>query len=151
MESMRRARRRPVSSLQSALLGLADHRRTDGAGRTCPWSPGGAALHRSPVRAAVLAGLAAGASAAAASASGWPGSARPGPTRRPRQWAAGVDGDRPRPAGRRRARSGTRPPLGVVPAAAVLSVRRRTGASGGARRRSLAQRGAPRLAQSRHE
>ena len=141
MESMRRALApHPSSSLQSALLGLADHP----APTTCRphlpvVQPGAPPLHRSPVRAAVLAGLAAGASAAAAVSLGVAGVGTAAHFR-PGQWAAGVDCDRPRAAG-------PRPPVHRYDADGHRARRggpavRRRPAPGGARR-SLAQRGGP--------
>ena len=141
MESMRRALApNPSSSLQSALLGLADHP----APTTCRphlpvVQPGAPPLHRSPVRAAVLAGLAAGASAAAAVSLGVAGVGHGRVTSAP--------GSGP-PASTATARGPQAPvppftgttPMGIVPAAAVLPFAgaRPPAESAG----SLAQRGA---------
>jgi len=109
----------PSSSLQSALLGLADHPTPTTCRPHLPVvQPGAPPLHRSPVRAAVLAGLAAGASAAAAVSLGVAGVGTPGPS-------APGSGPPPSAVTARGPRApvppftGT-PPLGVVPAAAVL-------------------------------
>ena len=121
MESMRRALApNPSSSLQSALLGLADHPTPTTCRPHLPVvQPGAPPLHRSPVRAAVLAGLAAGASAAAAVSLGVAGV---GTGRVPPPRAVGCR-RRPRPPAARRRPvrpfTGTTP-LGIVPAAAVL-------------------------------
>jgi len=120
MESMRRALApNPSSSLQSALLGLADHPTPTTCRPHLPVvQPGAPPLHRSPVRAAVLAGLAAGASAAAAVSLGVagvgtaghsaPGSGLPvsaATARGPRATVPPFSGSTP---------------LGIVPAAVVL-------------------------------
>jgi hypothetical protein len=124
LESMRRSMTPCLSSsLQSALLGLADHVAPVGGRRQLPVvDPGAPALHRSPMRAAVLAGLAASAAAAAAvslglAGIGSTGSGRTAPTARPAVSAATVQRP-PAPAG---PLTGV-PALGVVPAAEVLSV-----------------------------
>jgi hypothetical protein len=149
MESMRRALApHPSSSLQSALLGLADHP----APTTCrPHLPvvqrGAPPLHRSPVRAAVLAGLAAGASAAAAVSLGVAGVGAVGPSAPgsgPPASAATVRGPQaPVPP-----HTGTTP-MGFVPAAAVLPI-------AGARPPAASAGPSPseallRLTQSRHD
>ena len=95
-------------------------------GRTCRWStPAAPALHRSPVRAAVLAGLAAGASGRRrARASGWPASARAADRGAELAGGAAARGrhDGPGAPAGRRARWSRSPRWGVVPAADVLSV-----------------------------
>ena len=141
MESMRRALApHPSSSLQSALLGLADHP----APTTCRphlpvVQPGAPPLHRSPVRAAVLAGLAAGASAAAAVSLGVAGVGPAGPSAPgsgPPASAATVRGPQaPVPPAHRYDADGHRARRGGP-------ADRRRPAPGGVRR-SLAQRGAP--------
>jgi hypothetical protein len=127
LESMRRSTTPCLSSsLQSALLELAASAAPVGERPHLPVvDPSAPALHRSPVRAAVLAGLAAGASAAAALSLGVAGvgSSGPGPTA-PSSPAVRL------PAAATVARGPGRPSrplvevptLGVVPAADVLSV-----------------------------
>jgi hypothetical protein len=128
LESMRRSTTPCLSSsLQSALLDLAASAAPVGVRRPhLPVvDPSAPALHRSPVRAAVLAGLAAGASAAAALSLGVAGvgGSGPGPTA-PSSPAVRL------PAAATAARGPARPTrplveapsLGVVPAADVLSV-----------------------------
>ena len=126
LESMRRATTPCLSSsLQSTLLGLAATAAPAGARPHLPVvDPAAPALHRSPVRAAVLAGLAAGASAAAALSLGVAGvGSGAGPTA-PSSPAVRL------PAAATTARGAGRPSrplvevpsLGVVPAADVLSV-----------------------------
>jgi hypothetical protein len=114
----------PSSSLQSALLDLAASAAPVGERPHLPVvDPSAPALHRSPVRAAVLAGLAAGASAAAALSLGVAGvgGSGPGPTapstpvvRLPAAATARGPGRPARPRV-------DAPSLGVVPAADVLS------------------------------
>ena len=129
LESMRRSTTPCLSSsLQSALLELAASAAPVGERPHLPVvDPSAPALHRSPVRAAVLAGLAAGASAAAALSLGVAGvgGSGPGPTA-PSSPAVRL------PAAATVARGPGRPSrplvevptLGVVPAADVLSVSR---------------------------
>ena len=149
MESMRRALApNPSSSLQSALLGLADHPTPTTCRPHLPVvQPGAPPLHRSPVRAAVLAGLAAGASAAAAVSLGVAGVGTAGPS-------APGSGPPPSAVTARGPRVPVPPftgttPLGVVPAAAVLPF-------AGARRPAEPAAPSPseavlRLTQSRHD
>jgi putative zinc finger protein len=155
LESMRRTTTPCLSSsLQSALLGLAASAAPVGERPHLPVvDPAAPALHRSPVRAAVLAGLAAGASAAAALSLGVAGvgGSGPGPTT-PSSPAVRL------PAAATVARGPSRPsrPLvevpswGAVPAADVLSV---TGSPAALQLPGTASRAAPsaRLAHFPHE
>jgi len=149
MESMRRALTpNPSSSLQSALLGLADHPTPTTCRPHLPVvQPGAPPLHRSPVRAAVLAGLAAGASAAAAVSLGVAGVGPAGPSAPGGGLPASAATARG-PQARVHPFTGTTP-LGVVPAAAVLPF---AGARPPAAPATPSPSEAlPRLTQSRHD
>jgi hypothetical protein len=155
LESMRRSTTPCLSSsLQSALLELAASAAPVGERPHLPVvDPSAPALHRSPVRAAVLAGLAAGASAAAALSLGVAGvgGSGPGPTA-PSSPAVRL------PAAATVARGPARlsrplveiPTLGVVPAADVLSVSDAPAVNQPPRTASLTAPG-PRLAHFPHE
>lgn len=152
LESMRRTTTPcPSSSLQSALLGLADSAAPVGDRPQLPVvEPGAPALHRSPVRAAVLAGLAAGASAAAAFGLGMAGTGSAGAATTP------PAGRLPVAAATVRTPLGPTPPLtgvpvlGVVPAANLLSTTAGPGTAHAPGRTALGGSGSS-LTQSRHE
>jgi Putative zinc-finger len=113
------------SSLHTALLDLAASAAPMGQRPHLPVvDPSAPALHRSPVRAAVLAGLAAGASAAAALSLGVAGvgGSGPGPTAPSAPVVRLPAAATSRGPGRPSRPQVEAPSLGVVPAADVLSV-----------------------------
>jgi hypothetical protein len=155
LESMRRSTTPCLSStLQSALLDLAASAAPVGVRRPhLPVvDPSAPALHRSPVRAAVLAGLAAGASAAAALSLGVAGvgGSGPGPTTpsSPAVWLPAATAARG--PGRPSRPPVEAPSLGIVPAADVLSVSGDRAAAQPPGAASLTAPG-PRLAHFPHE